>query len=113
MLELPVSINNVSDQTEYVRTQECHRKGKKSMEPTCSVGAAHPHRCRVRDGHIGYNIWFSVCLGPKQGSDARPVDLSDGFSSLDGIDLGREAQDVVAGSTLNRRGRSSGNENEK
>ena len=89
------------------------------MEPTLRGGIAHPHRCRVHDGNIGCNNWivcsFSIFLGgsvTNNGGDTRPVDLRQGFSSLDGIDLGRESQDAVVGSTLNGRGKSGGNENE-
>ena len=90
------------------------------MKPTGRGGTAHPHRCRVRRGPIGCNNWtvcsFSIFLGggvPNQGSDTRPVDVSDGFSGVDGIDLGREAEDAVVGSTLNGRGKSGGNEKEE
>ena len=95
-------------------------EGTKRMEPTVRGGTAHPHRCRVRRGPIGCKNWtvcsFSIFVGggvPNQGSETLPVDVGDGFSRLDGIDLGREAQDVVFGSTLNGRGKSSGNEKEE
>ena len=52
VLELPVSINNVSDNI-IRKDPRMSPEGEKKMKPTFRGGTAHPYRCRLRHGHIG------------------------------------------------------------